>query len=360
MNRLMTHITAITAIVLCFASCDTQRDLYTAASPLLYIEGDWVPSLNKEDMSQNATAMIYSNDILTDKEYFQAPKSVTASLDGGEYDVIIFNGLMYSPDNTHLDDVLFRGADNPKTFEGYGVEAVSNKRLAIRNGEYIISNDMEILTSGHSKVAMEGMEGYYVKYRNGVNGFPTFENYIESSINITPFALSYYTKIIVTLINPSSAAVANGALRGFSGSVYMNSRMPSHFEVTHQFKLNSLKITNPGTKGDPTDPETGTIESPQFVTFGPPLDMPEKKYELEVSIILKDNSTLNRIIDITDQIIPVIDQIRINLKQQEPVQIDIEIPIDVEVALPDIDVETGGVGVGDWDEDEIIKVPIHE
>ena len=354
------YILLFSALLL-FAACDKQRDLYDTASPLLRIEGNWVPSLDIQDMSNRATAMLYRGGDIT-KEFFYRPNNVTAKVSRGEYDILLFNGLMFSEENPNLDHIFFRNSANFEAFEAVVVEVAPNNRLGRAAGEYIASNDMEILTSAHAKVFVEGEKQYILKYKNGHNGFPTVDDYVESELQLIPFALSYYTQVVVHLVNPSSAMIANGALRGFVGSAFMASGLPSDFDVTHQFRLNNLKITNRGTRSDSDDPERGTIESPWFVTFGPPLNKADRIYTLELSIILKNGKEVNRTFDVTEQVNFAVHKI-LNHRQTAPTDIHIEITIPIEISL-ELEEVGGGDGSGllinvnNWEDDEIIRVII--
>ncbi len=345
------------------AGCDNQQqDLYAVSHPLLYIESDWQPTLHKADMSQNATALFYRDGQVAAKEYFFKPNSITTKVTAGQYDILLFNGLMYTPEQTHLDDIFFRGTDRIETFEACAKEVTPSKRLLKQDGEYLASTEMEALTAYRLQFDVKGDNSYYAKYHDGRKTGLEITDYIEDSIAVVPRLVTYEVQIVVNLTNPSSAAVANGILRGFAGSVFMASRRPSSMNVSFQVKLNNLRITNVGTPGSTSDPETGTIESPVFLTFGPPVDQPDRRYELLVSIILKDGSTVEKTYDITDQIIPVIEEIKKNLEADIPIQIKLDIPINISLDLPVIKggggEGSGGIGVGDWGEDEIIKFPV--
>ncbi len=350
MRMIRKYTIALTALLAW--GCTDHRDLYEVAHPMLAVEGDWMPSLDKQNMTQDATVMVYlDGERVAAKEYFYSPNSVTVKLTSGTYDVLLFNGLMYSEQDTHLDGIYFCGTDRVSSFEGCAREAAANKRLTKADGEIVASNDMEILTSALVHGKFDGQNNYFIKYRNGKNGFPSYEDYVESSVSLTPAAVSYNARVTVNLTNPSNAAVANGALRGFAGSVMMASRMPSHQGVTHHLRLNNLWI-------DPADDTKGRIESPVFVTFGPPLDLPGRKYGFEISVILKDGSTYNETIDVTEQVEPLIAKMRQNLGQAVPVHPRIAIELSVDVTLPDVEDRSGSIGVGEWGDDEIIRVPI--
>lgn len=342
------------ALALC-SGCDEQRDLYDVTSPYLSVEGDWVPSLNIADMSQHATAMVYNGKGYT-KEYFYKPNVVTTKVSKGTYDILLFNGMMFTEENTNLNAIYFKETNSVETFEAFVAAGEANKRLSRSEDEFIASNEMEILTSRRATVEVIGTNQYYLKYQDGKNGFPDIPNYIEEQIKLVPKPVSYYAQIVVNLINPSSAFAANGALRGFVGSVNMATRMPSHTNVTHHLKLNNMKITQQAGIGVP---ELGTIESPLFVTFGPPVDLSERKYEFELKIVLTDGEEVHRFFDITEQVVPVIEKVKENLNDEIDVPVKLTVPIDITVELPVVDPGKGsGIDIGDWGEDEIIKIPI--
>ncbi len=353
----MRYILSIIAATLLLAGCQKQRDLYGVSHPMLRIVGDWSPSLGESDMSYNATAVLYKQNGGTTKEYFLSPNSVTTNVTRGTYDIFIFNGLMYSPDDTHLDNICFRGTSSCETFEACANEAPANKRLTTKAGEVIASNEMGILAHSYACVEVTGNNEYYIKYKDGKNGFPVVPDYVEATLPLTPRAVSYYAQVTVDLVNPQSAFSASGALRGFAGSVFLCSRMPSHNPVTYHLRLNNMDIYDEGVEGDPLRPAKGTIESLPFATFGPPLDLPGRSYEFEITVTLRDNTERTWTIDVTDQITPIIAQITANLDESQP-QTEVTIPINISLTLPVVADVSGSIGVGEWGEDEIIIVPI--
>lgn len=183
------------------------------------------------------------------------------------------------------------------------------------------------------------------------NGYDVQGDYVEAELYMTPQAMSYECQITVTIDNITSAYAANAALYGFVGSAFMSSRMPSHFYVTHQLKLNNKKML-------PEGDDRGTIESPVFVTFGPPVDVPDKKYEVYLNITLIDNTTFEHTEDVTDQVLPVINSVKNNLAGVEHVEYRITIPLAIEIELPFARPVEGIIGMDDWEDDEIIRFPI--
>lgn len=342
---------SIAVLAVLLTGCDRQRDLYTKATPLLEIEGDWVPSLGIEDMSRRATAMLYElNGSLASKEIFSLQNRVTAEVSTGEYGVLIFNGMMFSEQETNLEQIYFRNTERAETFEAYAAPAVSGDSPESAADEYVAGNGMEVLTSAYCEVRVKGDRMYYLKYHNGHNGYPTVEDYVDSVVRMVPRPLSHYAKVVVHLTNPGSASAAEGTLHGFSGSVFVLSGMPSHDRVAHRLKLNNLHI-DPG-----SGQKSGTIESPLFVTFGPPINLrddTEWKYEFDISLSLKDGETMTRTFDVAPQILPVIERIRERTFESSPSD---PILIEIWLELPD----TGSsVGVDDWVDGEVIVVPIH-
>jgi hypothetical protein len=348
----MKTVLYIAAFFAMLTGCDEQRDLYIHGSPHLSIEGDWMPSLGESDMSGRVTAVLYQDGRIALTEYFNTSNRATAEVFAGKYGILMFNGLMFSEKDIKLNQIYFRNTDKAETFEAVAEEADPNLRLVRADGEYLASNNMELLTSAWEEVTIDDENGYLMKYSNGYNCYIDPNEYTNQEVRMTPRRVSYYAQVIVRLANPSSAMVANGALRGFTGSVFMVSGLPSHLRATHQLKLNNLHID----ESSSGDTKTGTIESPVFVTFGPPTDLPDNdtswSYEFELSIILQDGSTLNRIFDVKPQVLPVIEKIRksnLNNTIAQPILIE------VDLRLPVIE---SAIGVAPWEDDEIIQVKI--
>lgn len=332
------------------AGCDDHRDLYVTIDPLIHVDGDWMPSLGRDDMSQDATAVAYTDDGMYAKEYFFEPDNVSIAVEAGEFDVMIFNGLMYGADDTHLDGLFFRNIDNLETFEAVAAEVEPVRRLGRAEGEYVATNNMEIFTSMTARQKINGDRIYHVKYEDGkkVENIP--DNYVEAEVAMTPQAMSYESQVTVRFTNISSAYGADAAVHGFAGSAFAADRKPSHFFATHQFNLNNVEITD-------ARADIGTVESPVFVTFGPPVDMPDKKYSVYVRVVLRDGETFEWTEDVTDQVLPFIEKVKRNL-EGGPVEYRMTLPILIEITLPVVEPIEGSVNVGDWDDDEVIIVPI--
>ncbi len=287
----MKKILALCGGVLLLVGCDKQRDLYDTSNTLLHIEGSWTRSLNQENML-DATVLLYKDGEIK-KEFLSRPNGVTTRVTRGRYDVVTFNGVMESENVTNLDHVHFRGTDRLESFEAYAEEGRPNSRLSRAEGEYIASNEMELLTFVHTGVDVDGESLYYLKYRNGKNGYPEIVDHVEGKVEVVPRAMSYRFRVIITnLANPRSARSATAALRGFRGSVFVprNGEPPrTGFPATHH-----LNLTSPSGRRIVTDGEgleTGALQSPPFVTFGPPLDVdPTGRYTFDPVFVLVDGT----------------------------------------------------------------------
>lgn len=363
-----TSIYIIGIVVLLFAGCSDQRDLYSLSTSVMQIESDWVPSLNKYNM-QEATAMFYKDGGGVMKEYFSQPNGVKARVSRGQYDLLIFNGVMESKNVTNLDHIYFRGIERPETFEAYTEEGTAAKRLARSADEYIASNNMELLACAYDNVFIEGDQEYYLKYKNGKDAHPVTSDYIEVVKDLVPRAVSYRFCVKFTnLVNPTSARSASGALRGFAGSVFVVSenRMPkTGFSATHHLNLTTSANGNMHTT--PDGRVIGTAQTPLFVSFGPPLPgslgelESSGRFTFELNFLLTDNTEfvpLNGAIDITPQVNEIIEKIYRYHRGEGSLTYDenlFTIEIADEIFLPVVQPENI-VSVVDWDDDEEILV----
>lgn len=354
-----------------FAGCSEQRDLYSISSSAVQIETNWVPSLNRQNM-QEATAMLYKDGNNVVKEYFSQPNSVKARVSHGRYDMLIFNGVMESETVTNLDHVFFRGTSLPETFEACAQEGTTVRRLARAEEEYIASNNMELFACAHESVSIEGYNEYYLKYKDGHNGYPAIPDFIEVTKEMTPRAVSYRFQVKLTnLVNPTSARTASGALRGFTGSVFLvseNGIPVSGFDATHH--LNMTPSANGSTHKTPDGMVIGSAQSPVFVSFGPALPgnqdvlgalPPSGRFIFELNFLLTDNTEFEPLtgpIDITPQVNEAIAKIYRYHSGEGSLTYDenmFVIEIDDEIFLPIIEPENV-VDVVEWGDDEEIMV----
>lgn len=330
-------------------SCTEQRDLYVASYPHLQLVNDWVPSQISD--TEGATAMIYDRPNSSPTELMTDANRKTIQLDKGFYDILVLNGLMYSPKETHLDYIFYQGTDRFETFEAVVTEMDPAKHFRAADGEIIVNNPDILATRSTAGTEIEGRKKFEMKYQDGKNGFPTHPTYIEDTIPFSPCRVTHTCQVIARVRNAESARVVQAKLHGLAGSVFLANRLPAHNSITHQFKLNSLKQ-------DPLDPTVGTISSPVFTTFGPPLDLPTRRYTIDVNVLLINSEELPKMrFDVTDQVEKAIAYLSAERLKNRPIMETFYIYLDFE--LPIVISDGMDVGVGDWGDDVIVTVPIN-
>lgn len=328
-------------------SCTDHRDLHVASYPHLLINNDWLPS--QISSGEGATCMIYDRPD-SPKELMPDENRKVIALDKDFYDIVVFNSLMYSATETHLDYIYFRGAERFETLEAVIAEMDPSKRFRAANGEVIVNNPDILSTHSTAETEIKGRKKFEMKYHNGKNGFPTNPQYIEDSIFFSPCRVTHTCQVIARVRNAKSARVVQAKLHGFAGSVFLANRLPAHNSVTHQFTLNSLKY-------DQSDPAVGTITSPVFATFGPPLDLPARQYTIDVNALLTNSEEYPKMsFDVTDQVEKAISYLSAERLKNRPIMDTFYIYI--EFTLPVVISDGMDVGVEDWGNDVIVTVPI--
>lgn len=298
---------AVSATLL--AGCGRQRDLYVNYAGLLRVQSSFESSLAITDITGQAAAVIYDPQGAMRTEYFNTPDHVTVQLADGDYGVLVLNGPMFSEVNTNLDNIFFRHTSNSDTFEAVVAEAQPNARLSRAEGEYIANNDMEPLASAWGTASVKQEDHYLKKYDDGREQSLDPDDYTENTLTLLPRPLSYYAKVVVYIENPASAAVANGSLRGMVGSVFVKSGRPSTMRVTHQLPFNAKYLDAVVADATPT----GAIETPLFVTFGPPADSvatdaDDWEYRFDLDIVLQDGSSFRQTFDIREQVRAIVEE----------------------------------------------------
>ncbi len=349
------------------AACTELRDIADRVDIMLEVEASWEHSLGESDM-RNATVLLHHEDGEQSKVHLTRPNGATAQVRHGEYDVMVFNGIMESEDRTNLDHIRFRGTDSHGTFEVYSNEVEPMMRLSRVEGEYIASNNMELFTFAHHRVSVDGDEAIYHRYQNGDRVNEDVESHICQTITSTPSALLFRFQVVLTnVVNPLSARSGAGALKGFMGSVFVPStgeRPRPGIQATHHLPLSASNGNRIRTRAD--GDQVGTLTSPLFASFGPPMpaqgsDLPASgEYFFDPVFVLHDGTEYRPgPIDITSHVNETIGQI-IDHHEGNHLSHDenaFVITIDDEIFLPPI---SGGSGlpvvVEPWPDDEIIIV----
>lgn len=330
-------------LVALFGACTEQRDLSVASSPMLLIKNDWQPSRTNVE-NPMATLMIHP---LSDpKTYMEDHLRKTIALDEGEYNALVFNDYMYSESETQRNHIRYRGTQGFDSFEAYATSMTGAFRAL--PGEVVVNNPDTLSTHSTINLTVEGKRAFILKYKNGKNGYPIMENHIEDSLEFVPCRVVHNCIVVVNLHNVKAlngSGRAKGALRGFSGSSFLASRMPGHSNVTHQFNLNGLKLQSEN---------EGSI-SATFSTFGPPLDLPERRYGLEITIQYPSGrEPAPFVFDVTDQLTAQIARLNAHRLSDKPIMDDIL--IQVEITLEN-DKASWDVSLDDWGDAIIVPVP---
>lgn len=337
--------------------CTDHRDLHVVSSPMLFIENDWVPSrtnitrtggdVSEDYQDPKATVVVYP--LPSPIFWLEDHRYKLISLDQGEYHILVLNDYLYSENQSFLKNIRYRGTNTFDTFEAYAT--TMGNTFKPRAGETIVNNPDTLATRSTIDFSIEGKRTFQMKYKNGKNGFPTTPSYVEDSLLFVPCRVVHSCVVRVHALNIKAlngVGKARASLRGFSGSAFLANRMPSHSEVTHQFNLNSMVL-------DQDVPANGTI-SARFSTFGPPLDLPDRTYELEINVLYPSGREAPPfIIDVTDQLTAQIEQMNADRLADRPIMADIL--IQVEITL-DSDKGDWDVSVDDWGDDIIITIPM--
>lgn len=357
----------LAALAPLMAACTELRDISDRTDLVLDIEASWSHSLGQADM-RNATVLLHHSDGEQSRAHLTRSNGVTARVKHGDYDVMVFNGVMESEERTNLDHIRFRGTDRHGTFEVYSTEAEPMMRLSRAESEMIASNDMELFTFAHHRVSVDGDGAIYSRYDNGERVNESIDQHVAQTLASTPCALSFRYQVVLTnVVNPLSARSGAGALRGFMGSVFVpatGARPRPGVQATHHLALSAPNGTRIRTRAD--GEQVGTLVTSQFVSFGPPLpaegnSLPaEGEYFFNPVFALYDGTEFRPgPIDITAQVNAMIER---KLDHHAGRHIShaensFVITIDDEIMLPLI---SGGGGlpvdVEPWPDDEIIIV----
>lgn len=343
-------------MVIGWIGCTDHRDLYVVSSPMLLVKNDWEPSkTNVERQKDNASAY---NDPMATLLVYPLPNPIlcmedhrrkTIPLDQGDYEILVFNDYMYSKSQNFLKNITYTGTDNFETFEAHATTLPSTAAFRARASDVVVNNPDTLSTRSTMNLSIEGQKTHEMKYQNGHGGFETKPDYVEDSILFVPCRVVHNCVIYVHALNVKALngiGKAKVSLRGFSGSAFLANRLPSHSNVTHQTNLNSMLLD----KGSSSD---GTITG-RFSTFGPPLDLPDRTYELEINILYPSGRTDQFIVDVTDQMTAQIARMNEDRLANKPIMDDIIIRAEIKL---DNDQGNWDVDLGDWGDDIIITVP---
>lgn len=333
--------------------CTKQRDLYTKARPHLLVRSDWQPA-NMVLPNDGATLLVYNNDKVVN--WMDNPNRLELYLQKNSYDLIILNSYLLDGQQQPLDYIEFRGKERFENIEAYATEMANRAKFRAQEGELIVNNPDSLATRSLREREILDDGQYELKYVNGKGNYPTATNYLADTVDFTPCRVTLMCEVVLNVKNADQiqkGVIVKGTLRGFTNSVFLGERLPSHTYASHQFAPNHLKYN----EGSTTD---GVIYS-RFSTFGPPVDDPDRDYELQIDVLYtsaqrsqqflfnKDNGDI-----IKQQLLPQIARRAKERVDNEPILSDIRLEVDIA-----LDIEAGNwdVGVEDWGDDIIIVIP---
>lgn len=344
-----------------FEGCTDHRDLHVVSKPMFIIKNDWsVCQLSPK----SATAMIFPRPDPCERMHSDASRH-KLYLESEVYNVLVFNEVMFSPDVTNLDGILYRGTDKYETFGAYvkpsQVSPIFRSELDDIMVGYSYPEPLATRTYEEKQVLSE--KEYVMKYQNGVNGFPVYGNFEADSVELCPIRVTRDVKVVAHVINLKNQLRVSATLRGFAEGVLLSSRRPHGSNASYVFDLNSA-VPDPEVEGG------HIIVSKPFTTFGPWWnDYPgDHKYMIDF-VATKGDMMAQSSFDVTESngvtvtksvgeaIVKIKDEEAQFLKDGTPPKMDL-IVIEVWFELPDTD-DFIDVGVVDWGSDIIIPIPMN-
>lgn len=350
-------------VVVVLAGCTDHRTLHVESKPMFVLKNDWSVS---RVSPESATAMFFSRTEPYEPMY-NNPHRHKLYLDSNKYDILVFNEIMFSPSVSNLDGIIYRGTESFNTFGAYSKPSPVNPIFRVDPDEVMVGYGYpETLATGTSEQKeILSIKDYLIKYLDGKNQNPEYEDYEADSVELIPIRVTREVKIVAHVKNLRSQFRVSGVLRGFTEGVLLSTRQPNGANAAYTFNLNSA-IPDPEVEGG------HIIVSTPFLTFGPWWnDYPsDRKYILDI-VAAKDNGGYRYSLDVTQMNLPTVSQgvaeaiVKI---QEEETQFLIDgihpkmeqIIIEIWFDLPQ-DPSGGGdidVGVGDWGTDIIIPIPI--
>ncbi len=245
------------------------------------------------------------------------------------YSVIVFNESVY--DVYWEDAIMFSNIDD---YENFAATIVADDAA---NYPFYHPIAGEELTVQPFRLASWSLDDFTVtkdmvaKTRSATRAASRADDPENALTGIVMRALTRNVCVTARVENLSSAQLIQGAMRGFSRTVYMASARADQTPATHVFKLNS-RLWDAGSQ------RNGTV-SKTFLSFG---RLPQdEQYWVDVDAVFIDGTSHEEQLlwDVTDQI---------TVLPKGTIDKNIELTLQ----LPHI---TEGIFVGDWD-DEVIRV----
>lgn len=373
MMKVMRYSLSVLLVMCALTGCTDHRDLYVSAKPMFIIKNDWSAArLNPE----SATAMLFPRAEPTERMYSDACRH-KLYLDPEKYDILVFNEVMFSPDVSNLEGIVYRGTGKFKSFGAYAKPTPVNPVFKTDPDEVMVGYGYPeplACRSFEQKEVLSEKE-YILKYQDGKNGFPVYSNFDADSVEMLPIRVTRDVKVIAHVKNLKNQIRISGTLHGLAEGVILSTRQPTGAQAAYTFNLNSA-VSDPNVK------DGHIIVSPSFSTFGPWWNNypGEQKYTLDIvaakgvdvfrySFDVTENNeatidmspTEKSKVQVTQSMGPAITKIQAEeaqfLADGTPPQMECII-IEIWFDLPTVIDDSIDVGVGDWGTDIIITIPI--
>lgn len=339
--------------------CTDHRDLYVTTKPMFIIKNDWSEA---RLTPESATAMIFARPALCEPMLSNASRH-RLYLEPDIYDILVFNEVMFSPEVSNLDGIIYRGTESYHTFGAYAKPQPVDPIFRSDPNEVMVGygypEPLAARTCEQKEVAWD--KEYLMKYQNGKNGFPVYRDFDVDSVELLPIRVTREVKVIAHVKNLKNQFRISGTLRGFAEGVVLSTREPDGANAAYTFDLNSA-IPDSRAEG-------GYIVSKSFCSFGPWWkNYPgEQKYTLEILATRSGeisqysfDVTESNGVTVTRSVSEAIKQIKLEeaLFQEDgtpPLMEEIVIEVWFDLPITDDSIE---VDVGDWGTDIIIPIPI--
>lgn len=344
-----------------WCACTDQRDLYVDAKPMFIIKNDWSAA---RLTPESATAMLFPRPDPCEP-MFSDPCRHKLYMEPNLYDILVFNEVMFSPDVTNLEGIVYRGTNQFNTFGAYAKPNPVNPIFKSGNDEVMVGYGYPEPLAARTVEQKEVLSGkeYVLKYQNGKNGFPICKDFDADSVALLPLRVTRDVKVIAHVKNLKSQFRVSGALRGFAEGVLLSSRQPDGANASYTFDLNSATP-------DPAVKDGHIIVSKSFATFGPWWNNYPANQSYILDIVAAKNVDIFRYsfdvtecngVTVTQSIGEAIVKIRTEesqFRRDGTLPAMDEIIIEVWFELPPVIDDSIDVGVGDWGTDIIIPIPI--
>lgn len=372
MRRYTRHILCALFSGCSIAGCTEQRDLYVTISPLFVVKADWsqVP-VRPED----ATALVFNNSraVLSNPYMIPATSTQPQKVAADTYDILVFNNMMFSPNDNGFSEIHFKGTDTFTTFEAHAnLQGNTNPLFRSGSSEVFVNNPDFIAAATYRRKTIEDVRDFSKKYKDGILTPNLNGDYLNDSVCVTPVCLTRTVQIIVHAKNYKPKFAIYGTLRGMAQGVNLSTRIPTGNNATHPgFRINRAIP-------DPEHPDYYLLTSEPFTSFGPWWNDPLGANTYTLDLLARYNGqgdVFNFSFNVTRYIPNVVTQWmekaiesirpeeevhRNNGSYDGPIPRMDTILIEVWLDLPEADGsdESLDVGVDEWGDVTIVDVPI--